>query len=72
MVAFFELPEGYNFQNVAKVHNHSYVSESGELIPIRGMKDFERNYKPSKVYRERPYFECFINLTRNYEIKPRN
>jgi len=61
LFAFFNLPDGYNFDNVVKVHNHSFVSDSGELVSIRGIKDFEKQYNPSKVYRERPYFECYID-----------
>ncbi len=58
---FFDLPEGYEFQDVAKVHNHSFVSDEGELINIRELSDFGEQYKPPKVYRERPYFECYID-----------
>ena len=61
LFAFFELPDGYDFNNVVKVHNHSYVSENGELISIRGMNDFAKQYKPSTIFRERPYFECYID-----------
>lgn len=61
LFAFFDLPEGYSFQDVEKVHNHSYVSDEGTLVNIRGLSDFSEQYKPKKVYRERPYFECYID-----------
>ena len=61
LFAFFELPEGYSFQDVKKVHNHSYVSDEGSLVKIRGLSDFSKQYKPTKVYRERPYFDCYID-----------
>ena len=61
LFAFFELPEGYSFQDVVNVHNHSYVSKEGGLVSIRGLSDFQEQYKPPKVYRERPYFECYID-----------
>ncbi len=61
LFAFFDLPDEYDFNSVAKVHNHSYVADSGELVSVRDMEDFTKQYKPSKVYRERPYFECYID-----------
>ena len=61
LFAFFDLPDGYSFQDVEKVHNHSFVSDEGTLVDIRGLSDFSEQYKPTKVYRERPYFECYID-----------
>jgi hypothetical protein len=61
LFSFFELPDGYDFNDVVKVHNHAFISEDGKLISIKGMSDFEKQYTPSKVYRERPYFECYID-----------
>ena len=58
---FFDLPDGYSFQDVKKVHNHSYVSDEGCLVKVRGHDDFNKQYKPAKVYRERPYFDCYID-----------
>lgn len=68
LFSFFDLPDGYNFQDVIEVHNHSFVSEEGKLIAIRGHAenkfDFNpdrHNHKQSKIYRERPYFVCYID-----------
>ena len=61
LFAFFDLPTGYSFKDVKTVHNHSYVSEEGDLVNIRGLNDFSEDYKPEKVYREKPYFECYID-----------
>ena len=32
---FFQLPTGYTFADVAKVHNHSYLDDSGKITGIR-------------------------------------
>lgn len=61
LFAFFSLPEGYSFQDVKRVHNHSFVSENGGLVKIRGLKEFSEQYKPTKLFRERPYFDCYID-----------
>lgn len=61
LFAFFNLPEGYEFSDVRAVHNHSYVGESGELLSIRGnQKAWFDTFKNLKVYREKPYFDCFL------------
>jgi hypothetical protein len=31
---FFQLPDGYSFDDVAKVHNHSFLSTAGELLTL--------------------------------------
>jgi hypothetical protein len=64
---FFELPDGYNFKDVAKVHNHSYVNQSGEVISIFEDREsyimkLEANNQ-SRVFRERPSFTCYFDQT---------
>ncbi len=61
LFAFFDLPDSYTFKNVTKVHNHSYVSDEGNLVTIGDRGDFHKEYNPKKIYRERPYFECYID-----------
>jgi hypothetical protein len=59
LTEFFNLPDGYAFADVARVHNHSYVSQAGDLRPInQGMSPQPPDYDASQVYRERPYFVC--------------
>lgn len=62
---FFELPEGYNFRDVAKVHNHSYVNAEGNLVSIdedrTGYIKKRNADDQARVYRERPYFICFVD-----------
>ena len=62
LVDFFDIPVEYSFGNVVAVHNHSYVSPTGELKPLRqAFFDTPDDYDPSAVSRERPYFECFYD-----------
>ncbi|ROH86524.1 hypothetical protein ED208_15950 [Stagnimonas aquatica] len=58
-VEFFGLPNGYGFENVVSVHNHSYVSPNGALCSLaQGMGAQPNDYNRSLVIRERPYFVC--------------
>lgn len=62
---FFELPDGYQFRDVAKVHNHSYVNDQGAIVSINEdredyIKKRDANNQ-SRVFRERPYFTCYID-----------
>lgn len=61
-VEFFCLPDGYTFDNVVAVHNHSYVSLTGKLRTLaQGMGSQPSEYDPSLVLRERPYFVCYYD-----------
>lgn len=61
-VEFFGLPDGYGFENVVAVHNHSYVSPSGALGALaQGMGAQADDYDRSRVFRERPYFVCYYD-----------
>ncbi len=58
---YFNLPDGYGFDDVARVHNHSYVDASGELTSItQGMLPPD-GYDMDNVLRERVYFRCAID-----------
>ena len=59
---FFDIPNEYSFGDVVAVHNHSYVSPSGELKSLRqGFMDAPSDYDRSAVNRDKPYFECFYD-----------
>ena len=61
-VEFFDVPEGYGFDDVAKVHCHSYVGQSGEIVNMRS--DPERtnlDFKVAEVLREKPFFVCYVD-----------
>jgi hypothetical protein len=57
---FLDLPEGYSFDDVAKVHNHSYLSSGGEIINLQQGALPPKDYAREKTFRERIFFTCFI------------
>lgn len=60
LMEFFDLPEGYAFSDVRKVHNHSYVTASGEVRRLReGIAEQPNDYNFASVLREKPYFICY-------------
>jgi hypothetical protein len=62
LAEFFSIPEAYSFEDAVVVHNHAYVSASGELRSLsQGMSGLPADYDPSSVNRERPYFVCHFD-----------
>jgi hypothetical protein len=59
---FFQLPDGYSFCDVIKVHNHSYVGENGKLLPLQQGGFLPNDDKDIPLLRERVYFTCAIEL----------
>jgi hypothetical protein len=57
---FFQLPDGYSFADVTKVHNHSFVTASGELRTLKQGEMLPDDYDHEKLFRERIYFTCAI------------
>jgi hypothetical protein len=61
-VEFFGLPDGYGFEDVVAVHNHAYVSPSGQLSSLaQGMAAVPTDYDRAQIFRERPYFVCYYD-----------
>jgi hypothetical protein len=59
---FFQMPDGYTVEDIEEIINHSYVLNTGELRSHReGPMTRPEEYKNAVVYRERPFFECFID-----------
>jgi hypothetical protein len=58
---FFSLPEGYTFEDVARVHNHSYLSASGTLARLQRGSLPPDDYKRDDCYREKVCFKCAID-----------
>ena len=58
---FLNLPEGYGFADVVKVHNHSFLSDRGELISLEQGGRLPDNYRTDNIFRERVYFTCYID-----------
>ena len=59
---FFSMPEGYSVEDIVEIINHSYVLTTGEIRSHRqGPLTRPEEYKNAVVYRERQYFDCFID-----------
>ncbi len=62
---FFDIPDGYEFRDVARVHNNSFVAPDGTVTNIRDNPEKWREWMQSdaggSMFRERPYFECYID-----------
>jgi len=57
---FFNLPKGYSPTNIVEIINHSYLDKDGNLKSYHDPKVYEE-FDKSLVYRERPYFECYLD-----------
>jgi hypothetical protein len=57
---FFDLPDGYSFDDVVKVHNHSFLSPDGTLRSHEQGAMLPADYSPDNLFRERIYFTCNI------------
>ncbi|MBK9354090.1 MAG: hypothetical protein IPN09_09025 [Bacteroidetes bacterium] len=56
------MPDGYSVDDIEEIINHSYVLINGELRSHReGSQTRPEEYKDAVVYRERPFFECYID-----------
>jgi len=59
---FFDLPENFSFSDVKELHTHSYVGKNNNIVKIKcGTNSFDEEYDLSKVYREKPFFICYID-----------
>lgn len=59
---FFQMPDNYSVYDIEEIINHSYVLKTGEIRSHRqGPLTRPEEYKDAVVYRERPYFECFLD-----------
>ncbi|MDQ3112190.1 MAG: hypothetical protein M3R17_20080 [Bacteroidota bacterium] len=59
---FFQIPDNYSPDDVEEIINHSFVLKSGELRSHRQAEQTRPGeYKDAIVYREKPFFECYID-----------
>ena len=61
LVAFFDMPEGYSTDDIDEIINHSYVSQTGDVQSLRLGSFLPGDYNKKTIFRERPYFECFVD-----------
>lgn len=59
---FFQMPDNYSTEDIIEIVNHSYVSKNGEIhshnVPFLKFPD---DWEKDMIYRERPYFVCYID-----------
>jgi hypothetical protein len=58
---FFQLPDGYEFADVDAVVNHSFVDTKGAITSLQACGGLPKSYRPSAVFRERPFFSCVVD-----------
>jgi hypothetical protein len=59
---FFNMPDGYSTEEIEDIVDHSYVLDTGELRSHkRETMTFPEEYKKAVVYRDRPFFECYVD-----------
>jgi hypothetical protein len=61
LTEFFQMPDNYSTDDIVEIINHSYVLKNGEIlshkVPFLKPPD---DYEKAEIYRERPYFICYI------------
>ncbi|HTN47529.1 MAG TPA: hypothetical protein VL098_14355 [Flavipsychrobacter sp.] len=57
---FFDMPKGYSPNDIAEIINHSYLDKEGNLKSYHAPEVYEE-FDRSLVFRERPYFECYLD-----------
>jgi hypothetical protein len=57
---FLDLPNGYTFEDVIKVHNHSFVLD-GALRTLEEGRVLPADYDRVNLLRERQSFTCYID-----------
>lgn len=57
---FLDLPAGYSFDNIVKVHDHSYISTDGALVMLTQGGAIPTEYPKDRLLRERVFFKCAI------------
>jgi hypothetical protein len=62
LTEFFQMPDNYSTDDIIEIVNHSYVLKNGEIrshkVPFSNWPD---DYEKDLIYRERPYFICYID-----------
>jgi len=54
---FFQMPENYSVDDIVEILNHCYVLKTGELRSFAQLGDYDN----AVIYRERPFFECYMD-----------
>jgi len=58
---FFQMPENYSADDIVEIINHSCICENKKICEVKQGPHFTGDYKESTTYRERPFFDCYID-----------
>ncbi|SMC35973.1 hypothetical protein [Papillibacter cinnamivorans] len=64
LTEFFDMPKGYSVDDIVEIINHSYISKTGEVKSYYADSFNPLGENPvddNDIYRERPYFECYLD-----------
>lgn len=53
---FFDLPDGYSYSNIERIHSGMLYSEEHGLAPFSA-----KSGEPCRLYREKPFFTCYLD-----------
>ena len=59
---FFDVPEGYDVDDISEITNHSYLLKTGEVVAHRS--SFNRIVQKEEmeiIYPDRQFFECYLD-----------
>ncbi|HEY4064166.1 MAG TPA: hypothetical protein VGM30_19805 [Puia sp.] len=57
---FFDLPEGYDADQIVEIISNSYLLSTGEIVHHRSL-DPNMTIEELGVNREKPFFECYLD-----------
>jgi hypothetical protein len=57
---FFDMPEGYNPNDIREIINHSYIGKDGELKSYHSPDVYEV-FNHDMVFHSKPFFECYVD-----------
>jgi hypothetical protein len=57
---FFDLPEGYDADQIVEIISNSYLLRTGEIVHHRSL-DPKMTIEELRVNREKPFFECYLD-----------
>lgn len=57
---FFDLPEGYDADQIVEIISNSYLLRTGEIVHHRSL-DPRMTIEEIGVNREKPFFECYLD-----------
>ncbi len=58
---FFEMPDGYQADDITEIINHSYIDNAGEIKSYHSVALESIDATRLNVYRERPFFTCYLD-----------